>query len=311
MDRTVAKATQKFGRPNCYGVQRCPVAALGWVRKLSGVLRACFDGGLTPVLPRDNSHYGLERPMYVPASALPPGQRERPDFPRFGLGKFATRFPKCDDSSLTVGGDVTVPCRIDAELASLERVEQRSDFHCVTTWSTRALCWSGYRFRDVYERLIVPRAAPSADAQFVVLRCQDGYASNLALPDLLADDVLLADRLHGKPLEIVHGAPLRLIAPAHYGYKNPKHVHAIEFWKGRGSYRFPALRFMDHPRARVAHEERGAGVPGWLLRYLYRPLVGATVRQFDQALARHLMRDEAGDGAARAPHEHHQKRSAP
>ena len=29
---------------------------------------------------------------------------------------------------------------------------------------------------------------------------------------------------------------------------------------------------MGHPRARVALEERGRWVPGWLLRYLYRPL---------------------------------------
>ena len=42
---------------------------------------------------------------------------------------------------------------------------------------------------------------------------------------------------------------------------------------------------MDHPRARVAHEERGRGVPGWLLRHLYyRPPVGPTIRTFQAAL---------------------------
>jgi len=29
---------------------------------------------------------------------------------------------------------------------------------------------------------------------------------------------------------------------------------------------------MAHPRARVAAEERGQWFPGWLLRYLCRPL---------------------------------------
>ena len=41
---------------------------------------------------------------------------------------------------------------------------------------------------------------------------------------------------------------------------------------------------LAHDRARVALEERGQGVPGWLLRWLYRPLIGPTARQFAQAL---------------------------
>ena len=45
---------------------------------------------------------------------------------------------------------------------------------------------------------------------------------------------------------------------------------------------------MIHPRARVAYEERGQWVPGWLLRYLYRPLVRSTALHFEQTLQRHL-----------------------
>jgi hypothetical protein len=40
---------------------------------------------------------------------------------------------------------------------------------------------------------------------------------------------------------------------------------------------------MDHPRARVALEERGRGAPGWLLRRLYRPLIAPTVWWFRRA----------------------------
>jgi hypothetical protein len=43
---------------------------------------------------------------------------------------------------------------------------------------------------------------------------------------------------------------------------------------------------MDHPRARVAMEERGRIFPGWVLRYLYRPLIGPTVKRFQRALER-------------------------
>ncbi|MBC7984424.1 MAG: molybdopterin-dependent oxidoreductase, partial [Candidatus Obscuribacterales bacterium] len=97
-------------------------------------------------------------------------------------------------------------------------------------------------------------------------------------------DVLLADTLNDAPLSIEHGAPLRLVAPAHYGYKNVKHLSQIEFWRDRGDYRPSALRFMDHPRARVAFEERGQIFPGWFLRYLYRPLIDSTVKQFSKAM---------------------------
>jgi DMSO/TMAO reductase YedYZ molybdopterin-dependent catalytic subunit len=32
-------------------------------------------------------------------------------------------------------------------------------------------------------------------------------------------------------LTVAHGAPLRLVAPAHYGYKSAKHLSRIEFWR--------------------------------------------------------------------------------
>jgi DMSO/TMAO reductase YedYZ molybdopterin-dependent catalytic subunit len=50
----------------------------------------------------------------------------------------------------------------------------------------------------------------------------------LLLSDLLAAEVLLADILDGLPLSMEHGAPLRLVAPAHYGYKSVKHLSGIE-----------------------------------------------------------------------------------
>lgn len=220
---------------------------------------------------------------------LPPGQYELDRFPRFGLSQFAGRFPnETRQVELKITGDVDESVIVSDELRHLPRVNQTSDFHCVTTWSRRSLLWSGVRFSDFYERIVIPRARPQGDALFVVCRCQDGYASSLPLADLLADSVLLADRLNDAPLPIEHGAPLRLVAPAHYGYKNPKHVCAIEFWRDDRRYRPPTpFRFMNHPRARVAFEERGRGVPGWVLRYLYRPLVRPGIWQFQHALERH------------------------
>lgn len=223
---------------------------------------------------------------------LPPGQYELDEFPRFGLSQFAHRFPKeTSRIQLRIAGEVEEAITVSDELRRLPRIEQTSDFHCVTTWTRRSLKWSGFRFSDFFEQ-IVSRSNPRPDATFVVFRCQDGYAPNLLLADLMADDVIFADSLDGAPLTIEHGAPLRLIAPAHYGYKNAKHISGVEFWLDDRRYKSSAFRFMDHPRARVAFEERGRGVPGWLLRYLYRPLVRPTIRQFQRALERHL---KAGD----------------
>lgn len=228
-------------------------------------------------------------------TGLPPGQFELDEFPRFGLTQFAARFPKeTRRIQLTIAGDVGCSVVVSDELRDLARVDQTSDFHCVTTWTRRSLRWNGFRFAEFFERIVVPRAHPHGDATFVILRCQDGYATTLPLGDLLADTVLLADTLDGAPLPLEHGAPLRLVAPAHYGYKSAKHVSRVEFWRDERHYRSSAFRFMVHPRGRVALEERGSGVPGWILRYLYRPLIGPTIRQFRRALEQHRRNEPAG-----------------
>ena len=223
-------------------------------------------------------------------SPLPPGQRDIGAFPRFGITRFAQRFPAEPACiALTIGGNVAgnVAHQVvwRGVLDGLTRVEQVSDFHCVTTWSHRGLRWGGVRFAEFYQRVVLKEARPLPGATLVALRGQDGACTALPLEDLLAPDVLLADTLDGQPLTIAHGAPLRLIAPAHYGYKSVKHLSRIEFAHPAAGYRVSAYAFMDHPRARVAQEERGRGAPGWLLRHLYRPLISVTVARFARALA--------------------------
>jgi DMSO/TMAO reductase YedYZ molybdopterin-dependent catalytic subunit len=124
-----------------------------------------------------------------------------------------------------VFGGVQTPCEVALEdLAELPRHEQTSDLHCVTTWSRLGLRWGGYRLRDVYERLIVPRTKPDPDARCLVITGLDGYRASLLLEDALASDVLLADRLDGEEIPIEHGAPIRVVAPGHYGDKSVRHM---------------------------------------------------------------------------------------
>lgn len=214
--------------------------------------------------------------------SLPPGQFAYPSFDRFGLGLFANRFPAdVKTVEFMVGGDVVNRVKIRTELRALPRIDQVSDFHCVTTWSCLGVHWSGVRFADFYNQVVVPLAQPKAGAEFVVFRGQDGYAVSMPLADLMAPDVLLADTVDGHGLGIEHGAPLRLVAPAHYGYKSAKHIAAIEFWSDRRNYRFPFPypKLMDHPRARVAYEERARYLPMWLVRWLYRALMPGARRK--------------------------------
>ena len=220
---------------------------------------------------------------------LPKGQRAIDDFPRFGLQQFQYRFPdQIERVAFEVGGDVEKPLLVEERFLQLPRTKQVSDLHCVTTWSKCGLEWSGVRFRDFYAQLVVPEVRPEADARLVVVRGQDGNCASLPLEDLLADDVLLADTLDGQPLSIAHGAPVRLVAPGHYGYKNIKHLRAIEFWRDARHYRYPAPSFLDHPRARVAHEERAVGLPNWIVRPLYRLVVPSTRWVSRIFLERHL-----------------------
>lgn len=45
------------------------------------------------------------------------------------------------------------------------------------------------------------------------------------------------------------------------------------------------LSFMDHPRARVAFEERATIGPGFIFRWLYKFGINGTIKDFEKATA--------------------------
>ncbi len=212
---------------------------------------------------------------------LPKGQFNIGKMPRFGLPKFASRLPaETHTPQLHISGDVLEEITLGDELATLQRAEIVADFHCVTTWSSLGLRWQGVLFKDVFEHLISPLAKPDREARFVLIKALDGARTSLPLECLLKDNVILADHLNGEPLSRQQGAPLRLVAPDHYGYKNVKYVDRLAFHVRSPRYRPSGFRFMEQPRALVANEERGRIFPGWLLRYAYKPLIKPTIRLF-------------------------------
>jgi len=208
------------------------------------------------------------------STPLPPGQRLVEEFPRFGVARFARRKIDHREIRLEFSGPLARAVVLTAaDFARLQRVTVTLDFHCAAGWSYRALTWSGYRFIDVWNTFVAPNLNSKEQLGFAILRGRDGYRTALPLADLLAPGVLIADRLNGQPLTVAHGAPIRLIAPAHYGYKSAKHLASIELRRDDHGYRPLLPQLLDHPRARVALEERGQFLPGWLLRYAFRPLI--------------------------------------
>ncbi len=132
---------------------------------------------------------------------------------------------------LKIGGLVERPVQLSVgELRKLPQETQSSRMKCVQCWSART-SWSGFRFHRLLE-LVKPRAAAKA----VRVDCADKWYEYFAVQDLLAARVLLALDMAGKPLPDKHGAPLRLIDPARYGYKSAKLITSIEFVaEGKGS----------------------------------------------------------------------------
>ena len=125
---------------------------------------------------------------------------------------------------LDVGGLVEKPVSLTyAHLRALPRAEQISTFHCVTGWTVKNVHWGGVRITDVFDLV---RPVPEAGAlQFV--SAEKPYVDYLSMKQVLLHDVMLAYEMNGKPLPREHGAPLRLIIPEMYGYKNVKWLESI------------------------------------------------------------------------------------
>jgi DMSO/TMAO reductase YedYZ molybdopterin-dependent catalytic subunit len=125
---------------------------------------------------------------------------------------------------LSIGGLVEQPTELTyAQLRALPRVEQVSTFHCVTGWTVKNVHWAGVRIEDV---LAATRPLSSAHAlQFVSM--EQPYVDYLTLGQASLGDVMLAYEMDGRPLRREHGAPLRLVIPEMYGYKNVKWLERI------------------------------------------------------------------------------------
>jgi len=167
---------------------------------------------------------------------LPPGQTLTQKFPVLHAGDI----PVFDQASwsfrLTGMVEQELSLTFDQFLA-LPMAAITADFHCVTTWSRFDNLWEG-----VLSSVITGLARPKPEAKYVLIHCEHGYTTNLAMEDFLADNTLFALKWGGQPLTPEHGYPLRLVVPHLYAWKSAKWVRGVEFldknkrgfWESRG-----------------------------------------------------------------------------
>jgi DMSO/TMAO reductase YedYZ molybdopterin-dependent catalytic subunit/thiosulfate reductase cytochrome b subunit len=134
------------------------------------------------------------------------------------------------DYRLRIGGLVAAPRELSlAELKALPKQTQITTHFCIQGWSGVAE-WGGVPMRRILELV-----QPTAEARYAVFySLADGadggrYYDVHKLENMRHELTILAYEMNGAPLNVVHGAPLRLRCENELGFKMVKWIVAIEF----------------------------------------------------------------------------------
>ena len=155
------------------------------------------------------------------------------------------------DWRLKVGGLVEHELSLSMDdIKGMPYQDQITKHICIQGWSAIGQ-WGGVHVRE-----IMRRAKPNKDAKYVVFHAYDVYPNGesyyeaLRIGDMKDPLTILAYEMNWKPLNIEHGAPLRLRCERKLGYKMVKYIKSIEFvadfkdiGKGRGGYREDNVMF--------------------------------------------------------------------
>jgi DMSO/TMAO reductase YedYZ molybdopterin-dependent catalytic subunit len=123
-----------------------------------------------------------------------------------------------------------------ADLTALPQTSQVTRHICIEGWSAIGK-WGGVPFRDFLARI-----GADTRARYVSFRCADDYRSSIDMATALHQQTLLALTFRDAPLPAAYGYPVKLRVPTKLGFKNPKHIVAIEvtnvypggFWEDYG-----------------------------------------------------------------------------
>jgi DMSO/TMAO reductase YedYZ molybdopterin-dependent catalytic subunit len=227
------------------GLSRRDFMRLGLVAGPASVVAACgWDGGtLEPRLRAFGrvNDWVSEKIFLSPtrlARQYPTSARTAlADFPAYSItfnrtGVFPT-LPDPDAWTLQVGGLVKQPVRLtSAMLEGLPRVTYTVKHHCVEGWTAIAT-WTG-----VPVAAVVNMVQPTAAARYLRFDSFDSrYYNGWDLASAMHPQTILAYAYNDRPLQMNHGAPLRLYSPIKLGYKLTKYLTAMTFTSERpGGY---------------------------------------------------------------------------
>lgn len=155
---------------------------------------------------------------------------------------------KFADWQLKIDGLVNTPQSLSiADLRALPSRTQITRHDCVEGWSAIGK-WTGAQFGPLLKTVGL-----RPNARFAVFHCADDldgssdgsglYYESIDLVDAFHPQTILAYDMNDKPLEVAHGAPLRLRVERALGYKHAKYLMRIEFverldgfGRGKGGY---------------------------------------------------------------------------
>jgi DMSO/TMAO reductase YedYZ molybdopterin-dependent catalytic subunit len=185
-------------------------------------------------LAREYREADVSRVFKVNGSAMP----DSADYQRLMKGGFS-------DWRLVVDGLVERPMQLSLDqIRKLPARTQITRHDCVEGWSCIGK-WTGVQLG-----LLLKAAGLKPNARFVVFHCADNgpgslspYYESVDLIDAFHPQTILAYRLNDEPLDVGHGAPLRLRLERQLGYKQAKYVMRIEavdalkgFFGGKGGF---------------------------------------------------------------------------
>lgn len=129
------------------------------------------------------------------------------------------------DWALTVRSGERSATFTRAELLAMPQVDAVIPIACVEGWSQSAR-WRGVRLRDLVDRVGAPE---HATIRVRSLQERSAYTLMIMPPEFVRDDAtLVALELDGQTLDLDHGFPARIMAPARPGVLQTKWLSSIE-----------------------------------------------------------------------------------
>jgi len=138
-----------------------------------------------------------------------------------------------------VTGECNNPLTLDLDdLFGFDHEERVYHFRCVERWAMN-VPWSGFPLSRLIEK-----ADPTSRAKYIRFTTAEAgdqmpglksspwypwpYQEGLRIDEAMNELTMVVTGVYGEPLPRQHGAPVRIIAPWKYGYKNPKSIVKIE-----------------------------------------------------------------------------------